>query len=75
MTFNPKFEAKLLSDYCRKRIFVSELLSKKNIHYGNTIINNSPSWRCQRRKRAQKRYTASEAIRKVCDFIASDKNF
>ena len=24
-----KFEAKLLSDYCRKRIFVSELLSKK----------------------------------------------
>lgn len=23
----PKFEAKLLSDYCRKRIFVSELLS------------------------------------------------
>ena len=29
MTFSPKFEAKLLSDYCRKRIFVSELLSKK----------------------------------------------
>ena len=29
MTFSPKFGAKLLSDYCRKRIFVSELLSKK----------------------------------------------